>query len=463
MWEAVEHAAYWGLDNLVAIIDVNRLGQAGETMYGWNTAAFAERFRAFGWHAIEVDGHDVEAVDRAYAEAAETKGRPSVVIARTVKGKGVPWVENQNGAHGKSLERAEEAIALLGGVRNLRVRVAPPPETARTLPRGEAPALPRWSLGQRVATRYAYGAALAALGSADPRIVALDAEVKNSTYAELFEAAHPDRFFEVHIAEQQMIAAAVGMQTRGWVPFASSFAAFLSRAYDFIRMAAVSRANLAVVGSHAGVSIGQDGPSQMGLEDLAMFRAVYGSTVLYPCDANQTAALVQLMAAARGIRYLRTTRAATAVIYEPDTEFRIGGSTVLRSSERDEVLLIGAGITVHEALRAADLLAAEGISARVIDLYSVKPIDREGLQRAAREVPNVVIAEDHWPEGGLGEAVLEVLAELDPHPAVRHLAVREMPGSGTPEELLAAAGIDARAIAAAAKELVESRASQQVG
>ncbi len=463
MWEAVEHAAYWELDNLVAIIDVNRLGQAGETMYGWNTSAFAERFRAFGWHAIEVDGHDVEAIDAAYQEAVKVVGRPSAVIARTVKGKGVPWVENQNGAHGKSLDRADEAVALLGGVRNLRVTVAPPPDVARPEPAVGTAQLPCWEPGERVATRYAYGAALAALGNADPRIVALDAEVKNSTYAELFEAAHPDRFFEVHIAEQQMIAAAVGMQTRGWVPFASSFAAFLSRAYDFVRMAAVSRANLAVVGSHAGVSIGQDGPSQMGLEDLAMFRAVYGSTVLYPCDANQTAALVQLMARERGIRYLRTTRAATPVVYPPGTEFRVGGSAVLRSSDRDDVLLVGAGITVHESLRAAEALAEEGIAARVIDLYSIKPIDREGLQRAAREVPRVVVTEDHWPEGGLGEAVLEALADLDPHPAVRHLAVRAMPGSGTPEELMAAAGIDARAIAEAARELVRARNHQRVG
>lgn len=454
MWEAVEHAAFWGLDNLIAIVDVNRLGQAGETMYGWNTRAFAERFRAFGWHAIEIDGHDVQAIDEAYREAAVMRGKPTAVIARTVKGRGVPWVEDQNGAHGKPIERAEEAVALLGGVRGLRVRVQRPPaaERHRFRPNPEPP--PSFSLGEKVATRYAYGKALAALGSRRGEVVCLDAEVKNSTYAELFERAHPERFFELHVAEQQMVAAAVGMQARGWRPFASSFAAFLTRAYDFVRMAAVSRANLCLVGSHAGVSIGQDGPSQMGLEDLAIFRAVHSSTVLYPSDANQTVALVETMAGLPGISYLRTTRAATPVIYEAGRPFPVGGSVAVRASAADAVTIVAAGVTLHEALAAAERLAEEGIAARVVDAYSVKPIDRSALLHHAATTGRVVVAEDHWPEGGLGAAVLEALADARPFPQFRHLAVRTMPGSGTPEELLAATGIDAAAIARAARDLV---------
>jgi len=453
MWEAVEHAAYWGLDNLVAIVDVNRLGQAGETMYGWNTRAYAERFRAFGWHAIEIDGHDVRAIDEAFREATAMRGRPTAVVARTVKGKGVPWVEDQNGAHGKPIDRSDEAIALLGGVRNLTVRPLRPPATERHRFATDPQPLPAFPVGEKVATRYAYGKALAAVGSARGDVVALDAEVKNSTYAEFFEQSHPERFFELHIAEQQMVAAAVGMQTRGWRPFASSFAAFLTRAADFVRMAAVSRANLCLVGSHAGVSIGQDGPSQMGLEDLALFRAVHGSTVLYPCDANQTVALVETMASLPGIVYLRTTRAATPVLYEAGRAFPVGGSVTLRASAGDDVTIVGAGITLHEALAAAQQLAAHGIAARVVDAYSVKPIDAETLAQHAAATGRVIIAEDHWPEGGLGEAVLSALAGVRPFPSVRHLAVRAMPGSGTPEELLAAAGIDAAAIVQAALDL----------
>ncbi|GBD23511.1 Transketolase 1 [bacterium HR29] len=455
MWEAVEHAAHWSLDNLVAIVDVNRLGQAGETMYGWNTRAYAERFRAFGWHTIEIDGHDVRAIDEAYREATAMRGRPTAVIARTVKGKGVPWVEDQNGAHGKPIERSEEAIALLGGVRNLTVRPLRPPAAEPHRFPSEPHPLPSFAVGEKVATRFAYGKALAALGSRRGDVVALDAEVKNSTFAEFFEQAHPERFFELHIAEQQMIAAAVGMQARGWRPFASSFAAFLTRAADFVRMAAVSRANLCLVGSHAGVSIGQDGPSQMGLEDLALFRAIHGSTVLYPCDANQTVALVEAMASVRGIAYLRTTRAATSVLYESGRDFPIGGSVTLNASADDAVTIVAAGITLHEALAAAQQLRGRGIAARVVDAYSVKPIDAGALAHHAAATGRLVIAEDHWPEGGLGEAVLAAIADVRPFPSVRHLAVRGMPGSGTPEELLAAAGIDAAAIVQAALDLCD--------
>ena len=458
MWEAFEHGRHERLDNLTAIIDVNRLGQRGETMHGWDLDSYAKRAEAFGWHAIEIDGHDVEAIDAAYADALETSGTPTVIVARTIKGKGVKAVENKDGFHGKALDDPEAAIEELGGIRNITIDVAKPDF------KGEphrfehgALELPEYEVGDDVATRKAYGDTLKALGDGRGDVVALDGEVSNSTFAEIFRDAHPDRYFEMYIAEQQMVAAAVGIQVRGWKPYASTFAAFLSRAYDFVRMAAISRANLKLVGSHAGVSIGEDGPSQMALEDLAAFRAVHGSTVLYPSDANQTAKLVEAMADLNGIVFLRTTRGNTPVIYEAGEDFAVGGAKVVRSSESDDVALIGAGITLHEALKAADALAEAGVSARVIDLYSVKPVDVETLRDAAEATGGrFVVAEDHWPEGGLGDAVVSALADSDERPRVVHLAVRELPGSGTPAELLAAAGIDADHIAAAARELVAS-------
>ena len=362
MWEAFEHAWHEKLDNLIAIIDVNRLGQRGETMHGWDLDSYAKRAEAFGWHAIEIDGHDVDAIDAAYAEALETTGTPTVIVARTIKGKGVKAVENKDGFHGKALDDPEAAIEELGGIRNLTIDVAKP-ELDGEPHRFEHGTLelPSYEVGDDVATRKAYGDALKALGDARGDVVALDGEVSNSTYAEIFRDAHPDRYFEMYIAEQQMVAAAVGIQVRGWKPFASTFAAFLTRAYDFVRMAAISRANLKLVGSHAGVSIGEDGPSQMALEDLAAFRAVHGSTVLYPSDANQTAKLVEAMADLDGIVFMRTTRANTPVIYEADEDFPVGGAKVVRSSESDDVALIGAGITLHEALKAADALAEAGV------------------------------------------------------------------------------------------------------
>ncbi len=458
MWEAFEQAGHAGLDNLCAVIDVNRLGQRGETMHGWDLDAYRARAEAFGWHAVEVDGHDVEAVDAAYAEARATTGRPTAVIARTVKGKGVAEVEDRNGFHGKPLDNPEGAIAELGGIRDLRIHVRPPDAAvAHVFPPSGAPAAPRYALGSKVATRKAYGDALAALGGERGDVVALDGEVGNSTYSEEFQAAHGERFFEMFIAEQQMVAAAVGLQVRGWRPFASSFAAFLSRAYDFVRMAAISQATMSLCGSHAGVSIGEDGPSQMALEDLAEFRAITGTTVLYPCDGNQTAALVRLMADLPGISYLRTTRGNTPVIYEPGDTFEVGGSRVLRSSDADAVTIVGAGITVHEAVEAAAALAAEGIAARVIDLYSVKPVDGETLRDAARATGGrVITVEDHRPEGGLGDAVLDAVGEAGVPLRLVKLAVRELPGSGTPDQLLAEAGIDAAAIADAARRLVKN-------
>ncbi|MFJ9737564.1 transketolase [Streptomyces sp. NPDC101166] len=460
VWEAAEHAGHERLDNLVVIVDVNRLGQRGPTRHGHDLDAYARRFQAFGWHTVEVDGHDVDAVDRAYGEARSTKGQPTAILARTLKGKGVEAVQDREGLHGKPLPDADEAIEELGGVRDLRVRVQPPP-AARLL---HAVAdghldLPRWEKGdpeKGVATRDAYGQALAALGTAREDVVALDGEVSDSTRAEFFAKEHPERFFECYIAEQQLVAAAVGLAARGRVPYASTFAAFLTRAYDFVRMASISGAGINLVGSHAGVAIGQDGPSQMGLEDLAMFRAVHGSTVLYPCDANQTARLVATMAQLDGVRYLRTSRGASPVIYGPDEEFPVGGSKVLRSSGRDRLTVVAAGVTVHEALKAADALAGEGVDVRVVDLYSVKPVDRETLRRAAEETGCLLTVEDHHEEGGLGDAVAEAFADGRPVPRLVRLGVRTMPGSAGPDEQLHAAGIDAESIAASARLLVET-------
>jgi transketolase len=453
-WEAFEHAAHYGLDNLTAIIDVNRLGQRGETMVGWKTGVYVERARAFGWNAIEVDGHDVEEIDRAYLAAVETSGVPTVIVARTIKGKGVKAVEDKNGWHGKPLDDPDAAIAELGGIRNIHVEVAKPePAEPHRFADGKLE-LPRYELGDEVATRKAYGEALAALGTARGDVVALDGEVSNSTFAEIFRDAHPDRYFEMYIAEQQLIAAAVGLHARGWNAFGSTFAAFFSRAYDFIRMAAISRVDLRLTGSHAGVSIGEDGPSQMALEDIAALRAVHSSTVLHPCDANQTAKLVAEMADTKGIVFLRTLRPNTPVIYEADQEFAVGGSRVLRSSDDDDVTLVAAGITVHEALKAADALEEGGLSVRVIDAYSIKPIDTETLQAAAEATGRIVTIEDHFAEGGLGDAVLAALAEVDEHPHVVKLAVKEMPRSGKPAELLSAYGIDSENIIATVRQLV---------
>ncbi|MGW9596433.1 transketolase [Streptomyces chartreusis] len=456
VWEAAEHAAYENLDNLTAIVDVNRLGQRGPTRHGHDLDAYARRFQAFGWHTVEVDGHDVDAVDRAYGEARSTTGQPTVILARTLKGKGVADVQDREGLHGKPLPDADAAIAELGGPRDLRVRVHEPPATRalHAVPDGHLE-LPRWDKGEEVATRNAYGEALAALGAARSDVVALDGEVSDSTRAEFFAKEFPDRFFECYIAEQQMVAAAVGLATRGRVPYASTFAAFLTRAYDFVRMASISGVGVNLVGSHAGVAIGQDGPSQMGLEDLAMMRAVYDSTVLYPCDANQTAKLVAAMAGLDGIRYLRTSRGAGPVIYGPDEEFPVGGSKVLRAGDHDRLTVVAAGVTVHEALAAADVLAREGIAIRVIDLYSVKPVDRMTLRQAADETGLLLTVEDHHEEGGLGDAVLDAFLDGRPVPRLVRLAVRMMPGSASPDEQLHAAGIDAAAIAAAGKLLVE--------
>jgi len=473
IWEALDKASYYKLSNLIVMADINRLGQRGQTDVGWNLEEYARRMEAFGARVLTIDGHDLTAIDKAMSAADDTSGsQPTVILAKTIKGKGFSEVENKNGWHGKPFppDMAERAIAELGGVRELVVRgprpepatpgpvpdkptTAPPPPATQAKPSATPP---EYAVGEKVETRKAYGDALVALGARDDRVVVLDGEVSNSTFADEFTWAYPDRYFEMFIAEQQMVAAATGLAVRGYRAFASTFAAFFTRAYDFIRMGAISGVDLRLCGSHAGVEIGADGPSQMALEDLAMMRAVHGSTVLYPSDGTSTVALVEAMASTPGISYLRTTRGGYPGLYPTGEKFPIGGSKLVRSGDNDQVTLIGAGVTLHEALGAAEILHGEGIAARVIDCYSVKPVDTETLVAAAEATGGrIVIAEDHHPEGGLGSAVADaLLAAGQQNLQLTHLAVSEMPGSGTGAELLAWAGVDADHIAAAARKLV---------
>jgi transketolase len=461
IWEAFDHASHYKLNNLVGILDCNRLGQRGETDLGWNTEAYAARGRAFGWNAIIIDGHNYEEINKAYAQAIQETDAPTLIVAKTMKGKGVSFLENKEGWHGKPLNKDQEALALQELNPQVRSQVFPvqKPAPGQLAPEAEVKpiSLPTYELGTTTtATRKAYGDALKALGDANPDVIGLDGEVSNSTYADEFAKAFPERFFEQYIAEQQLVAAAVGMSVRHKIPFASTFAAFFSRAYDFIRMAAISRANIRLCGSHAGVSIGEDGPSQMALEDLSMMRSIFGSTVLYPSDPNQTAVLVAEMAKHNGIVYMRTTREKTETIYGPGETFAVGGSKVVRQSDNDKATVVAAGITLHEALKAYDQLKGEGIAIRVIDAYSVKPIDQETLFVAAEDAGNKIITvEDHWPEGGLGDAVLEAFSERDGRlPEIVKLAVQSMPGSGTAAQLLEEAGISAHHIVQAVKALV---------
>jgi transketolase len=455
VWESIEAAAFHEVDNLVAILDLNRLGQRGPTMHEWQADAFARRAQAYGWHTIEIDGHDAEAIDAAYTEASAAD-RPTFIVARTEKGHGVSFLANREGWHGKAVPAGQEGAAIeeLGGIRSMTV-VPPQPEEFKPMMLGELHAEQPPVFDGPVATRKAFGTTLTWLAGHRPDLVVLDGEVGNSTYTEDVEAAAPERFIELYIAEQTMLGVQIGLQALGKTAFAATFGAFMTRAADFVRMGAISRANLRLCGSHAGVSIGEDGPSQMAVEDLSLFRALHGSTVLYPADGNATVRLVTEMSDLEGISYLRTTRESTPALYGPDEEFPVGGSKTLAASDHDSVTLVGAGVTLHACVEAAASLANEDISARVIDCYSVKPIDGDTLRAALVATGIVIVAEDHRPEGGLGDAVLDALASTGPlQGTVIKLAVTDMPGSGTADQMRAWAGIDAASIAERARTAV---------
>lgn len=453
-WEAIQIAAHYKLDNLIGILDVNRLGQRGETMYGHNLELYERRVSAFGWETILVDGHSFPEILAAYKRAGQVAGRPTMIIAKTIKGKGVSFMQDQNGWHGKALPKEDfgRAVAELGEIDKSGRGALAPPEDRRPEEPAAGPVEDfYYPADQPVATRRAYGNALRRLYPRFPAIVSLDGEVSNSTMAEYFAAAYPERFFEMYVAEQNMVGVALGLARRGKIPFVSTFAAFLTRAFDQIRMSQYSDANLKFVGSHAGVSIGEDGPSQMGLEDLAMMRTILDGVVLYPCDAVATERLVEEAAKHRGIVYLRTTRGATPILYGPAETFPIGGCKVLKRSGRDAVTVVAAGITVFEALKAHAELEKAGIYIRVIDLYSIKPLDAATLMEAARETQAVITVEDHYAEGGLGEAVMSALAAAAT--PVLSLAVRKKPRSGQPRELLNYEEISQEAIRARVKAL----------
>ncbi|MGE5243801.1 MAG: transketolase [Betaproteobacteria bacterium] len=455
VWEAADVAAVDGLDNLCGITDVNGLGQSRPTMWQHDMGQFARRWEAFGWHAIVIDGHDVSAILDAYEQARQTRGRPTMILARTIKGKGISFVEGKDGWHGKPFKKGDELDRALSelesqfvpatGEANLAQQIAKPPTVVRADPKPAPLSAPSYRIGDQVATREAYGAALAKLGEADLRVVALDADVKNSTFSDKFEKALPGRFYENFIAEQAMIGSAMGLAARGAIPFPSTFACFLSRAADFIRMAAISNVGIKMAGSHAGVSIGEDGPSQMALEDLAMCRAQPNITVLYPCDGVSAERLVALAAYHPGPAYIRTSRPKTTVIYGPDEKFVVGGLKVLRESDADVATVVAAGVTVFEALKAYEQLKAGGAAIRVIDLYSVAPVDAAALVAAGKATRGrIITVEDHYAAGGIGDAVAEAVSGAGL--TVHRLAVREIPRSGRPDELLDRFGISARHI-----------------
>ena len=459
VWEAGDMAACHALDSLCGITDVNGLGQSGPTQWQHDLDALAARWRAFGWNTLIVDGHELPKILDALDAARQTKGRPTMILAKTLKGKGVSLMEGKGGWHGKALKKGAELDAALAELAAQLVPEdgpSPQPQSPRTIAAAahRVPDAPgslgasSYAVGDSVATREAYGVAIARLASTDDRVVALDADVKNSTFSEKFEQQHPERFYQSFIAEQAMLGAAMGLASRGAIPFPSTFAAFLSRAYDFVRMAAISNLNIKMAGSHAGVSIGEDGPSQMALEDLAMMRAQPNIAVLYPCDGVSTERLVEQAAYRQGPVYLRTSRPKTPVIYGPDESFEIGGLKVLRHSASDVATVVGAGVTVFEALKAYDELEKQGLRIRVVDLYSLQPIDAAALVRCARETQGrIITVEDHYANGGIGDAVAGAVAPEGF--AVHRLAVREIPRSGTPDQLLDRYGISARHIVAA--------------
>ena len=463
VWEAAKVGEYFALDNLCGITDVNALGQSRATQWGHDVDAYAARWRAFGWHAVVIDGHDLQAILEALDEAGQTSGRPTMLVARTLKGKGIPLMEGKDGCHGKPIKTGPDLDSTIAALESQIVSgtttpVIPPPprRPAPTAmgPVGELP-VPDYRLGDQVATREAYGTALAALGRIDSRVVALDADVGNSTFSEKFERAHADRFYQTHIAEQVMVGAAMGLASRGAIPFPSTFACFLTRASDFVRMAGISGSNIKFAGSHAGISIGEDGPSQMALEDLSMMRSVPDCAVLYPCDGVSAERLVGVVARYTGMAYIRTSRPKTEVIYESSEEFEVGGSKVLRQSAADVATVVAAGVTVYEALAAYDRLQSQGIAIRVVDAYSVQPVDTSTLVSAGMQTGRKLITvEDHYPVGGLGDAVSEAVA--DHGITVARLAVREIPRSGKPAELMERYGISASHIVAAVHRQVEA-------
>ena len=472
VWEAAQAAVHHRLDNLCGITDVNGLGQSCRTQWGHDMEEFARRWRAFGWHTCVVDGHDVPALRDALDEARGTQGRPTMILAQTIKGKGVLLFEGKNGWHGKPLKKGEELDRALAELEAQFVKttavpqIPPPPARSSAIDdrRGHAGAVPppAYEIGAHVATREAYGTAIATLGLIDSRVVALDGDVKNSTFSEKFERAHAGRFYQMFIAEQVMVGAAIGLASRGAIPFPSTFACFLTRAADFIRMAGISNANVKLAGSHAGVSIGEDGPSQMALEDLAMMRAVPNCVVLYPCDGVSTERLVAAAAYHQGMTYIRTTRPKTPVIYSTSRRFEIGGSNVLRESDEDEVTIVAAGITVFEALKAYEQLKREGTLVRVIDAYSLQPIDSATLVRSGRQTGHwIVTVEDHYQAGGLGDAVSAAVG--DEGIGVHRLAVRKIPRSGKSDELLERYGISAGHIVAAVKRLARTEPRAPAG
>ena len=459
VWEAAALASYYQLNNLIGIVDVNALGQSQRTMYAFDVDTYCQRFEAFGWQTIAIDGHDFDEILPALAHAKASTNKPTMIVAKTFKGKGVSFLENADNWHGKAVAEGEEldkALAELGPLTvDAPVQIQPPQPVGERAERAAVTACepPDYPSGEEVATRGGYGIGLAKIGAVNPNVVALDGDTKNSTYAEQFMERYPNRYFEMFIAEQNLVGAGIGLAKRGKIPFVSTFAAFLSRAYDQIRMSAISQANIKYAGSHCGVSIGEDGPSQMGLEDIAMFRAIPEAIVFYPSDAVSAERLVAEAAAHQGIVYLRTSRPKTAILYDADESFPIGGSKVVRQSDADKVTVVAAGVTLHEALKAYETLQAEGIAIRVIDLYSIKPVDAAALKAAAAETNNTLITvEDHYPEGGLGDAVLDAVATADVY--VHKLAVTGMPRSGKPEELLAHHGISADAIVQKVKDVI---------
>ena len=458
VWEAMQLASYYKLNNLVGIIDVNRLGQRGETMTGHDVSDYAYKARAFGWETIVIDGHNLTEVAKAYQKASLVKDVPVMIIAKTIKGKGLSFLEDQDNWHGKALsqDHLQKALIELGDVNvSLKENILLPKEIGLKKSQSNEIKLDKFlakPVKKHLATRKAYGNAITKLGAKNQKIVVLDAEMGNSTFANIFAAAFPDRFFEMFIAEQNMISVAVGLSRMGKIPFISTFASFLTRAFDQIRMAQYSKANIKLIGSHAGVSIGQDGPSQMGLEDISMFRSIRDSVVLYPSDAVSTEKLVQQMTNHKGISYLRTTRIDTPIIYKLDEEFKIGGSKVIYQSKKDVATVIAAGITLHEAMKAYRQLRKNKINIRVIDLYSIKPLDIETLMKSAQETKALVTAEDHYQFGGIGEAVKAAL--VNQNTPVHSLYVDQQPRSGQPAELLALEKIDAAAIVEKVRSLI---------